>query len=160
MTAGVVCGVGVTQHHQENAMRFTIVLFALAGLALMGTQLSAQDAGKPKRERAERRTAPDSGKDADRLRERIEKLRNELRRERGERAAPRGERAERGRKGMREGKRMNPGKQMKRGKRGGMMPGKRMRPGRRGGFAPGKRMRPGKRMFERRKEMRRRGGRR
>ncbi len=122
-------------------MRFTIVLLAIAALAVAGTQLSAQRAEGPR------------GNDADRLKQRIEKLRNDLRQDRRQDAKPRGERAERNRKDVR------PGKQMKRGQRG-MHPGKRMRPG----FAPGKGMfpgqrpgfAPGKRMFEKRRDMRQR----
>jgi hypothetical protein len=128
---------------QEKAMRITLLLFALAALAIGGTQLSAQDA-KP-----ERKADAETDK-VDRMKARIQKLRKEIQR-RSEMDKRQGPRAENGRRDMREGKRM------RQGKREGMRPGERMRQGKREGMRPGKRakqgerkdFRPGKRILKR-----------
>lgn len=115
-------------------MRITLLLFALAALAIGGTQLSAQDA-KP-----ERKADAETDK-VDRMKARIQKLREEIQR-RAEMERRQGPRAEDDRKDMREGKRMRHGKRegMRRGEREGMRPGERARQGERKDFRPGKRI--------------------
>jgi hypothetical protein len=155
--------------HKETPMKFTMILTALAVLAIGGTQLSAQRGQGPERgpREAGQERQREAGQAGDReFRREVERrVREEMERRRNARQEARRDREEDARedkpeRDMREGARPRQ-RHARPGMREGMRPGQRfMRPGMRGEVRPGQRIVIERRVrVEIRREFQRRQGR-